>query len=153
VKSKFIYVLLFALIVCGVGAFAFFHSRAAEAPLSYWQRQATKVYVGMTRDEAEKILPPQNFDGVIWRIEDIRQLHAPRLPKLKEALRFHMVHSNFDNLMGYEVCKGVFVTIRYDLAGLIPGPPTTGKSTVNPGDRVITVPVVTDTTTGERLFR
>jgi hypothetical protein len=64
-----------------------------------------------------------------------------------------MVHSNFDNLMGYEVCKGVFVTIRYDLAGLIPGPPTTGKSTVNPGDRVITVPVVTDTTTGERLFR
>jgi hypothetical protein len=147
------YVLLFGIVLGGGAAFVLFQWRAPEAPLSYWQRQAAKVHVGMTRDEAEKILPRQNFDGVLWRLEDMRQRYAPRLPKLKHALAFHMVHSDLDNLMGYELSLGVFVTIRYDLAGLAPGPPTISKSTVNSGDRVTTAPVVTDTTTSECLFR
>jgi hypothetical protein len=152
-KPRFIYVLLLIVIFCAGGAFVFFQGRIAEVPVSYWQRQAAKVHVGMTRDEAEKILPRQKFDGVIWRIEEIRERHAPGLPGLKRALQFHMVHSNFDNLMGYELCAGVFVTIRYDLAGLAPGPLRPGKGTINPGDRVIAAPVVTDTMTGERLFQ
>ena len=152
-KPKITYVLFLAVIFCGGAAFALFQSRSAETPLSYWQRQAAKVYLGMTRDEAEKVLPTENFDGVLWRLERMRRLYAPRLPKIRNGLEYHLIHSDYENLHGYEVAKGVFVTIRYNLGGLVPGSRIPAGVVVNPGDRVIAAPLVTATATGMRLFQ
>lgn len=56
-----------------------------KSTLSYWQTRAAKVRIGMTRTEAEKILPRQNFKSPIWRLERLTFQHAPSMPALKKT--------------------------------------------------------------------
>ena len=141
--------LAFVLLVLACGLFLAGVMRVPrESPMRYWQRQALAVTAGMTRAQAEKILPRQDFDGLLWELENLRFKHARALPPLRQALEFRMIHSDAWNFLGYEVASGVFVIIRYDLAGYPPGPHTPGKSTLNPGAVVLDAPVVMDTATG-----
>ncbi len=121
--------------------------------MSYWQQQADKVHIGMKREEAEKMIPRQNYNELLWRLECMREVHAPQLPRFKEHREFYMVHAIGSHLMGYELSKDVFVVIEYDLSGRAPGPFKAGMNTINPGDRVIAAPIVTNEANCKRLMQ
>jgi hypothetical protein len=63
-----------------------------------------------------------------------------------------MVHSDEFNLLEYEVAKGVYVTIRYDLAGSAPGQAKVDNGTLQPQDRVMSLPIIAETSAGKELI-
>ncbi|WP_395737624.1 hypothetical protein [Prosthecobacter sp.] len=111
--------------------------------LAYWQKQAAGVHTGMLRSDVEKILPPQTFDGVLWRLEEWRMFHLPSLPPLRKALRFALSSSNLETQVAYEVSDGVCIFLRYDLAGRLPR-----SGVQNPGDHVLSGPFVLEVPPG-----
>jgi hypothetical protein len=114
------------------------HRSHTRRTLSYWQTQAHKVAPGMARKEVEEILPPQRFDGFIDWLETWRVSQVPLMPSLRPPLAFALVHSDNDNLVAYEVCEGVSVILRYDMAGYTPS----RQGVQSPEDRVTFGPIV-----------
>lgn len=121
--------------------------------LPYWQRQAVAVHPGMTRADVQKLLPMEDYEGLLWAVENFRFKLWPGKTPLLHAPEFKLMSSNAWSHQMYELEKGVAVVIRYDRSGSLPGavPPSTGSGVLQPGDKVVLVPVVTDTVSAGKL--
>jgi hypothetical protein len=142
--------LLLCAALIGVAVAICLYRLHGKTTLDYWQSQAVDVRIGMTRTEAEKLLPPQVPDGsLLWRLENWRETRAPILPRIKTMLAFQLWHGgNNTNWEEYEVSKGIFVSIGYDMTGSNPPRTPKGLGVLQPGDRVIVLPKVTTQSSG-----